>query len=117
MTIAEFGSSLFEIRIVGHVAHLQTTSYAQHKALDELYNGVVEYADRILETYQGIHGIVKGYPSFNVIEGKDMVTYLKDKVSSYRKVRTEIKEEEIKAIIDELIEFLNSIIYKLVNLK
>jgi DNA-binding ferritin-like protein len=114
MKINEFLSVLFEVRINAHISHLQTGSYAAHKALDELYNGIVDYTDRIAETYQGdTKTIITKYPQIKIVEGLDFVKYLKETVDNSRTFRKEIEQEEIKAIVDELIEFLNSIIYKL----
>ena len=39
-------SLLFNARTNAHIAHLQTRSFAQHKALDEFYNGILDIADR-----------------------------------------------------------------------
>lgn len=114
---ANFISSLFEIRIIGHIAHLQTTSYSQHIALNELYTGIVDFTDRLVETYQGLYPIVKGYPAFKIVEGQDMVVYLKGKINTCMEARNGVKDECIKAIIDELMEFLANINYKLSKLK
>jgi hypothetical protein len=113
MTVQEFISSLFEVRINAHIAHLQTSSYAKHKALDELYNDVVGFTDSYVEAYQGIYGIVQGYPQIKVSEMSDMALYLKFKVVLYRKYRDTIKESELQQKIDDIIEFFNTIIYKL----
>lgn len=113
MKTQDFISSLFDIRINGHIAHLQTSSFAQHKALDELYNGIVDLTDSYVEAYQGIYGILKGYPQFKITEGVEPVRYLKSKVDEYRTFRATVKETELQQKIDDIIEFLNSIIYKL----
>ena len=42
-----------------HVFHWQTESFAEHKALDEFYNEIVEQIDNFVETYQGRYGRVK----------------------------------------------------------
>lgn len=113
MTTQEFISSLFEIRITAHIAHLQTSSFAEHKALDELYNDIVELTDSYVEAYQGIYGILKSYPQFKIYEGADMANILKAKVKEYREFRETVKETELQQKIDDVIEFFNSIIYKL----
>ena len=108
---------LFEIRINAHIAHLQTTSFSKHKALDELYNDIVEFTDRYVETYQGINSILYNYDNFKLSEGVDFVSYLKDKIVLFREFRSLVLETELQAIIDELLEFLNSIVYKLMVLQ
>lgn len=116
MKIQDFASSLFEIRINGHIAHLQTTSFAKHKALDELYSGIVDLTDSYLETYQGLYGIVKGYPQIKLAEISDMAFYLNKKREEFRAYRLTVKESELQQKIDDILEFLDTIIYKLKNL-
>lgn len=119
MTIQEFIVSLFEIQITAHITHLQTNSYAAHKALNELYDALPDHLDSYVETYQGIHGIVKTYPQvkFKEKETSETVSYLKEKVTQYRSYREEVKELELQAKLDDLIELLNTTIYKLKFLK
>lgn len=50
---------LFRIRDVAHVLHLQTKSYAEHKALNEFYDTWLDLADSYIETYQGEFGLIK----------------------------------------------------------
>lgn len=113
MTTQEFISSLFEIRINAHIAHLQTSSFAQHKALDELYNDIVELTDSYVETYQGLYGILKGYSQIKISESSDITMVLKTRIKEYRVFRETVKETELQQKIDDIIEFFNSIIYKL----
>lgn len=113
MIIQEFISSLFEVRINAHIAHLQTNNYAQHKALDELYNDVVSLTDTYVEVYQGINGIIHNYPQIIIKEGVDIASILKQNIVEYRKYREEVKETELQQKIDDIIEFFDSIIYKL----
>lgn len=113
MTVAEYLNHLFEIEVNAHIAHLQTRSYAQHKALDELYTSIVGFRDSYAEAYQGIYGIITGYSSIKTQEGIEMIKYLQLKVISFRKYRESVKETELQQMIDDVIEFINGIIYKL----
>jgi hypothetical protein len=47
-------STLFHYHNVAHFFHLQTTSFAKHKMLDELYNALVEHKDSICEYLLGV---------------------------------------------------------------
>jgi hypothetical protein len=67
--------------------------------------------------YNAINGIISEYPSFKIVEGKSPVNYLQDKVKDYIEFRKTVKETELQAVIDDILEFLNQIIYKLKNLK
>ena len=53
MTCGDFIGQLFLARDVAHSVHLNTRSYAKHKALNEFYTKVVELADTFAEAYQG----------------------------------------------------------------
>lgn len=65
MKVSEFVSYLFEIEVVAHIAHAQTTSFAMHLALGTLYEDIVGHRDSFIESYQGKYGIITGYKSVN----------------------------------------------------
>jgi hypothetical protein len=111
-SINTFVSSLFEIEMVAHIAHLQTKSYAQHMALNSLYEDIVELRDRFIETYQGKYGIIKGY-SVNIKEGQDMVKYITDKMNLAEQTRLKVKDGWLQQIIDDIIELYTQTLYKL----
>ena len=50
---------VFAARNLAHLEHWKTKSYAQHKALNEFYDGIISGIDRIVETYQGAFGLIK----------------------------------------------------------
>ena len=61
LSIENFGrfiSVLFAARDKSHELHLSTKSYAQHVALNELYEILLEHADKLAESFQGRHGII-----------------------------------------------------------
>lgn len=114
MTTQEFIISLFEVEMDAHIAHLQTRSYAQHMALDELYKGIVDLRDSFVELYQGAtKKIISGYPQPKKSEGVDMVVYLDTKIVLYRKYRETVIQTEIQQKIDDIIDFIESVNYKL----
>jgi hypothetical protein len=47
---------LFQSRDMMHIAHLQTLNYAEHKALNEYYDGILDLTDSLLEAYFGTTG-------------------------------------------------------------
>lgn len=120
ITIGSLISKLFESRTQAHIYHLQTKSFAAHKALDEYYSSIVDLADSIVEVYQGEFGIVKGYTPGILKEDDNPIAYLKDILkfvenSRYKAVSKECTD--IQNIIDEVIALLKSAIYKLTFLK
>lgn len=57
MTKAEqFVSMVLLGRDRAHLEHWKTKSYAEHKALAEFYDGVLELIDGFVEQYQGYYG-------------------------------------------------------------
>jgi RNA binding exosome subunit len=52
----EFVSMALLGRDLAHLAHWKTKSYAEHKALNEFYDGVLELIDTFVEQYQGYYG-------------------------------------------------------------
>lgn len=116
-TTSEFITKLFQIEAQAHVAHLQTSSFAQHMALDELYKGMVELRDTYAETYQGRYGIIKGYGTIEIKEGIDMVQYLNQTVSDVLEYRKQITDGYLQQEIDNLLELINGVLYKLRFLK
>ena len=57
-------STLMASRDQAHIFHWQTTgpgSYAAHKALGKYYDTILDMIDSLVESYQGKHGILKGF--------------------------------------------------------
>jgi len=53
MQPAQFIGALFASRDTMHLQHLQTSSFAEHKALNEYYEGILEFTDSFTEKYFG----------------------------------------------------------------
>jgi hypothetical protein len=121
MDFAKFISYLFHSRTQAHVYHLQTPSFAAHKALNEYYDGIVDLIDGLVESYQGKHGIVKGYSNFNLMEYEsceEIQNYFKALANTIESGRTELPQDSyIQNQIDEVITLINSTLYKLTYLK
>lgn len=116
MTVQEFLSSCFEIRVNAHINHLQNSSFAQHKALDELYTELQDLQDSFTESYQGQYNIVTEYPQIKIIEMDNIVPYLLLKVKLFKGFREELTEGYLQNQLDTIIELLYSTIYKLKHL-
>lgn len=59
--IDRFVARAFKLRDGANLAHWAakgTGSYARHIALGELYSAIIEALDEIVETYQGMHGLI-----------------------------------------------------------
>lgn len=116
----ELISMLLHSRTQIHVQHLQTKSYAEHKAMNDYYDGIVELIDGLVESYQGKHGIINGYKSYKIEEykgGENTISYLEELCHNVIKVNESMKDSYIKNQLDEVCELLNSTLYKLRFLK
>lgn len=112
-------SKLFESRTQAHIYHLQTKSFAAHKALDEYYNDIIPLVDSLIESYQGSYGILTGYTSSTFQENDNPIGYLKSVLSYVQSNRSVIptQDSHLQNIVDEIVALLTSTLYKLVNLK
>lgn len=111
-------SKLFESRTQVHIYHLQTKSFAVHKALDEYYNEIIPLVDSLIESYQGSYGILTGYTSSPYLENDNPTTYLKSVLTYVQSNRSVISasDTQLQNIVDEIVALLTSTLYKLVNL-
>lgn len=60
-TFVEFLSTLLDAKEQTIVWHNQTTSYAEHKALDKFQDELAEKYDDLVESVSGIYGRPKNY--------------------------------------------------------
>lgn len=102
-----------------HIFHLQTDSYAEHKALQGYYEGIDGLADSLIESYQGENDIIESYTSFPVkrYEGKEMVIGYFDELLSVIEDSREGLPQHLQNIIDTIVELITSTLYKLKRLK
>ena len=63
VSAGEFVGQLLHAVTVAHVLHLRTGSFSQHKALEELYEGLQDSVDEFAEAYQGSYGMIEDYPA------------------------------------------------------
>ncbi len=64
--MGQFVSTLMASRTQAHIFHLQTPSFAAHKALNEYYENIVDIIDGLVESYQGKYGIITGYVNVTI---------------------------------------------------
>lgn len=118
---AKMASMLLSSQTQTHIFHLQTESYAEHKALQKYYEGIDPLLDALVEDYQGEHGIVKGYTSYKMVEysGLDaVIKYFDELKNAVTKMRTSVGDySNLQNQIDNIITLINSTVYKLKNLK
>lgn len=120
----ELASVFFHSRTQAHVFHTRvkgTGSYAAHKALQEYYEGIIPLLDGLIESYQGMYGIIE-YKDVKGIDNnadiQNIITYF-DKLckllESFRKADN-LQHSWFQNDIDTIATLLYSTKYKLVNL-
>lgn len=116
-TFVEFISSLNSCKQQAIFWHNQTTSFSEHKALNEFYDSIEDLLDGLVESVAGIYGRPKGYEVHEPVDWtstEDTIAYFKN---VYTYIQTERKglyqESFIQNEIDELAKLTASTLYKL----
>ena len=117
--IGEFVGTLLHSATIAHIMHLQSKSYANHKALGNYYEEIVDLADSVAETWQGCNSeIISNYPNMFGNPISDPLDYLKSLRDYVITNRQSISESSnIQNEIDNVMTLLDSTIYKLTFLK
>ena len=116
MKAADFVGMLFLARDVAHSVHLNTRSYAKHKALQKFYENIVGLTDDFAEAYQGRNGLIGPISLMSAKKTTNIVEFLEDQLKEIHDVRYEVVEKECTAlhnIIDEIEGLYMSTLYKL----
>lgn len=105
---------LFSSRNQAHTFHLTTNSYAEHKALQAYYEGIVPLADAWAEAYMGKYGRLSNVRtnSGGIKDPKKAKNYFKSLLSRIQKLKLP-KDTYLKNIQDEIEALIKSTIYML----
>ena len=115
-TVAALIMQLFHARTNAHVLHLRTRSYAQHVALNEFYEKIVDLSDELAEAYQGRYGI-QDYPELPYKAESDAIMMLRGLRRYIDENRMAMcSHSELQNLIDEIVAQLDKTLYKLENL-
>lgn len=114
----EYIGTLFQTRTQAHIFHLQTNSFAAHKALQEYYDGIVDMIDQIAEAYQGKYGIITGYKmnlsTGDMVDQGQVVLYFEQVQRFLELKRPSLpKDSYLQNLFDGVEELVNSTLYKL----
>ena len=120
-TPAALFSKLFESREMAHIYHLQVNgemgSHAEHVALGEYYDAILDLIDMLIETYQGQYGIVDGYQTIDTAgtRTKEVIAYFEELTEFVKHGRKAISLEDthLQNIIDEVVALIYRTLYKL----
>lgn len=120
LTFVSVLSKLLDSQRQTHIFHFQTKSFAEHKALQDYYDAIGDLVDAIVESAQGILGILTGWKSFPTEDyqsSEQVITYLKSLSDDVNKLYPNIKYSYIQNQLDEVTTLINSTLYKLRFLK
>ena len=114
VTIGEFFLKLLHAATNGHILHLQTKSYSEHKALQKYYEELPDLVDAIIEQWQGAYQKIVEYPSTYEAPNSDAlteVTAVRDFLAKNRAIVGDYSS--IQNEVDALMSLLDSTVYKL----
>jgi hypothetical protein len=114
----EFIVRLFHARTAAHILHLKTQSYAEHKALNDFYDSVVDFADSFAECYTGEYLQIMDFPSEGYRTPATSMALISGLTNWIKDNRDDICDSpECQNIIDEVLSLCHSTAYKLKFLK
>jgi len=113
-TIQGFVMAMLNSQTDAHILHLQTRSYAEHKALQGYYEAIDGLVDDYVEAYQGKYGIVEGYSAMTHEPPSKPLEYMIG-LSDYLKASrpTLPQDSELLNLLDEIAALIDQTIYKL----
>lgn len=119
---ALFIGTLLQSRTQAHIYHWQTQgigSDAAHRALGDYYDGIVDLLDKLVESTQGRHGIIRGYRMPDAIrEDGNFIKYFEALALFVETTRTQVYQDSyIQNQIDTIVELIETTKFKLINLK
>jgi hypothetical protein len=116
MKASDFVGILFLARDVTHSVHLNTRSYAKHKALQKFYENIIDLADSFAEAYQGRHGLIGPISLMSAKKTSNVIEFLESQLAEIESVRYDVvdkSDSSMQQLIDNIIELYLSTLYKL----
>ena len=116
--IEQLIDKVFLTRGCVHLAHWKTHSYAEHVALGDFYEDLIDGLDKLVEAFQGIFGLV----DTDCLSGgdcpKDIIKHITDELTWINNNSTEITHDiaTLDNILQELQGSYMKALYKLKNL-
>ena len=116
MSCEKFIGMLFLARDVTHSVHLNTRSYAKHKALQKFYENIIDLADSFAEAYQGRKGLIGPIALMSAKKTNNVIEFLEDSLKQIEAARYEIcdkSDSSLQQLIDNIVELYLTTLYKL----
>ncbi len=114
-TASKFVGTLMNSRTQAHAFHLTTPSFAEHKALQAYYEGIVPLLDSWAEAYMGKYGRLR---SVNVNkrfmrDPRKAKEYFRALLTRVRAMSRLSKDSYLRNIYDEIVALIRSTLYML----
>lgn len=106
----------FEFRDQIHYYHLQTESFAEHTALNNFYETILEIADQFLEAFQGVNGRAQGEVSITLKQysQEGVISDIKGFIEKVKGLQQSVQTNtDLVNLLDELLNSANKTIYLL----
>jgi hypothetical protein len=116
MELNQFISTLKQSFEQSVVWHHQTTSFSEHKALNNYYDEIVPLLDGLIESVQGIYPRITSYTLSNPVDWSEgySTTYFKGLYDYVQKHRTMVYQETwIQNQIDEIAQLIAETLYQI----
>ena len=105
MAPAKFIGMLFQSRDMMHLMHLKTESFAEHKALNAYYDGILELTDSLAESYFGYYGRLD--ISIPQSTAEDAITHLKSLAKTI-----DAERENYPSCLQNILDEMSALVYK-----
>ena len=107
--------ALMNSREQAHVFHLRTESYAQHKALQAYYEGIVPLLDQWAEAYMGKYGrLVRITMNKRFVQDpKKARAYFKTLLARIRLMKLPKEDTYLRSIQDDISTLIRQTMYQL----
>lgn len=118
ITIEELFGTLQQSVVSAWRKHLRTAKYAKHIALNEFYEEMPEKVDALIEAWMGANGRkIKSFDNLLASKNMNTLVYLKE-LKKIAKQGYELMngEEDLEALLDDIIELIDSTLYKVKEL-
>ena len=114
--MSEFIGQLFLARDVVHSVHLNTRSYAKHKATQKFYENIIGLADALAEAFQGRYGLIGPISLSSAKKTSNVIEFLEDQLKEIEDNRYKFCDEDdstLQQLVDNIIELYLTTLYKL----
>jgi DNA-binding ferritin-like protein len=101
--------SFYKLSVTAHVAHVNTTSFAQHEALGNFYEKLISFKDRLVEYLMGMGYMDEVY--LEEFELEDLMEELNEACSKLMMFAEASNDETLKNMFADLNEMKGKLKY------